>query len=128
MPTYTTSAEAMQRMVATIKEHAPLIPGLRPNELSNLSRQAINGHLSVDWRRANFVECSLSVRMRATPRNEWPKGSQFAGEMVVEVSWSSTHRTAIQVVACAALYSQVAQFACLLESIAGSMEIADVTP
>lgn len=118
MSKYTTSAEAMQRMVAVIKEHAPLIPGLSSSGAYVLTKSLSefpSGILTIHWNRGFGVSCSLVA---------------FVEDATVhaEIHWSDTTRNGTTAKDAIALYSQVAQLACLLESIAGSMEIADVTP
>lgn len=118
MPTYTTSAEAMQRMVATIKEHAPLIPGLSASSryvIDSCSALATEQVITVHWTREFAVSCSMVAFIES-------------GKVHTELHWRDIPRGAAVATEAIALYSQVAQLACLLESIASSMEIADVVP
>lgn len=129
---YTSRKEAMQAAAEILRQHPPLIPGLRTsadNAIADIWEQVEAGrdYLNIEWARSFGVGCSLSIGLRHGRLEH--DGNRIVHQVraAVEVGWSSTGRGPAEAMAAIALYTQVAQLACLVEAALGRMEIAEVT-
>jgi hypothetical protein len=128
---YTTSREAMQAAAEVLRQHLPLIPGLRTsadNAIADLWEQVQAGrdYLNIEWSRSFGVGCSLSIALRHARVEQEETRIVHHLRATVEVGWSSTGRGPAEAMAAVALYQQVAQLACLVETVLARLEIAEV--
>lgn len=134
--TYTTRKEAMELIANVLRQHVPLVPGLRSPEatLRYVDERVEGGadFLSVDWERSFAVGCSLDISLQRG-RLEIEKGDGGADTRAihhiharVNVSWSGTGRSTAEASAAIALYQQVTQLACLLEAMLARVDIAEI--
>ncbi len=128
--TYTTRRDAMFAALEVLRHHLQLIPGLRTsadNAIADIWAQVDAGrdYLNIEWDRSWGVGCSLSVSMRHNGIEREETRIVYHSKAVVEVGWSSTCRSGAEAMAAIALYQQVAQLACLLESVLACLDIAE---
>ena len=122
----------MQAAAEVLRQHLPLIPGLRTsadNAIADIWDQVEAGrdYLNIEWTRSFGVGCSLSIGLRhARLEHEETRLVHHARPMV-EVGWSSTGRGPAEAMGAIALYQQVAQLACLVETVLARLEIAEIT-
>jgi hypothetical protein len=126
--TYDAPQQAMERAVGIIRQHLPLIPGFRDSDrVEDRLQSAIAQHyLNIEWERGWGLGCSLSISIRHGRLEMEETRIVHHREVRVEVGWSSTGRGPAEAVAAVALYQQVTQLACLIESVLGEMEIAEI--
>ncbi len=127
--TYSTTRQAMEQVVATIRAHLPLIPGAKDGGYleRTLSDALERDYLTIEWERSWGVGCSLSISIGHGRLEQEEMRVVHHRKVRVEIGWSSTGRGTAEAIAAIALYQQVAQLACLIESVLARMEIAEVT-
>ena len=124
--TYTSPQQAMSKAAEIIKQHAATIPGLRDDFAERLASALDHGYINIEWERSWGVGASLSVGFRHGRLEQEETRIIYHKRGDLSVGWSSTGRTPTEAMAAIALYTQVAQLACLLESVLGHLEIAEV--
>jgi hypothetical protein len=129
--TYATRRAALQAAATILGEYLHTIPGLRSsaeNTVADIWEQVTAGrdHLAIEWDRAWGANCSLSISLHHASLEQEETRIVHHVRASVELSWSSTGRSPAEAVAAIALYRQVAELACLLESVLARMDVAEV--
>lgn len=121
-----TPDQAQAKARAIITAHGPTIIGF---DLAEYEARARWGHEeSVRFRRGS-EEVSLSIRferelVEMTDGRSGPSVEVSVWRPLVQVGWSSTHRTPSRARAAAAFYAQVTDLACLLEATFEGEQVA----
>lgn len=125
---YTSTEQAMDQAVKVVRDHLAMIPSLKIPEWveQRLADAARNDYLNIVLDRGWGISCGLNISLRHGGLEREETRMVLHKTARVEVSWSSTGSEPAEAMAAIALYTQVAQLACLLESVLGRLDIADV--
>jgi hypothetical protein len=126
--TYTTTTQAMTQAVNVIRAHLPLIPGAKDGGYleQTLQQAPDRDYLNIAFERSWGVGCDISVSIRHSGLEREETRMVLHKRASVEVSWSSTGRGPAEAMAAIALYTQVAQLACLVQAVLDRLDIAEV--
>jgi hypothetical protein len=126
--TYSTTEQAMAQAVAIVRQHLPLIPGAKDGGYleQTLADATKRDYLNIAWERSWGVGCDLSISIRHGGLEREETRVVLHKRAEVQVSWSSTGRGPAEAMAAIALYTQVAQLACLVQAVLDRLDIADI--